>query len=297
MNPDSNGQDQDPAARPGTTGSPAVLPHAPAWPPGRPQFLVTKEHRRFAEFADACRRDRYIGLCYGPPGVGKTLSARQYAHGTTSSNRCSAAGGATTPPGATARTSTPSLYTPTLNATPRILDNDHLPAQSAPVSHRAAQANDPRTFNAPHGSTLYTELLVIDEADRLKTPATRATPRPLRPEPARHDPDRHARHRETARPLPAALQPDRVRPPVPAAIRDELAFVLPRHWPALGLSLPPTTSPTPRQSPRSPASPAGTSASFTPLRPDHPRPGHQRPAVISKEVVETARESLVIGTL
>lgn len=44
------------------------------------KFIETKEYKRFAEFCDACIKYKYIGICYGVPGVGKTLSSRYYTN-------------------------------------------------------------------------------------------------------------------------------------------------------------------------------------------------------------------------
>ncbi len=43
-------------------------------------FIATKEYKKFGEFCDSCKDYRYIGLCYGAPGIGKTLSALKYSN-------------------------------------------------------------------------------------------------------------------------------------------------------------------------------------------------------------------------
>ncbi len=42
-------------------------------------FVVTKQYRLFTEFCDSCRDSHDVGLGSGPPGTGKTESARYYA--------------------------------------------------------------------------------------------------------------------------------------------------------------------------------------------------------------------------
>jgi hypothetical protein len=42
-------------------------------------FVETKEYRRFAQVCEASRRSRYMVVCVGDRGVGKTWAAREYA--------------------------------------------------------------------------------------------------------------------------------------------------------------------------------------------------------------------------
>ena len=136
-----------------------------------PAFIETKEYRRFAEFCDACRRYRYIGLCYGPPGVGKTLSARHYARwelvepalGAVSITRAAAA----LP--AAVRDCQTVVYTPRVENTPRaVADGIRSLCSDAEFTVMAVEERgvaDVDTLPTPK----CTELVLIDEADRLRT--------------------------------------------------------------------------------------------------------------------------------
>jgi DNA transposition AAA+ family ATPase len=139
-----------------------------------PTFLVTNEYRRFTEIADAVRRDRYIGLRYGPPGVGKTLSARHYSHWDATENYISRI-----------QRPAPDRFTFRLPLTG--LDTTRAVFWTAPVSVTARQINGQLVAWCEHvdtairqmpgvrwrpqrpGSFPHVELVVIDEADRLKT--------------------------------------------------------------------------------------------------------------------------------
>ena len=131
-----------------------------------PPFLETKEYRRFAEFCDACRRYRYIGLCCGPPGVGKTLSARHYAHWDVVEPFALHFIDRTPPPEIIPCRTV--VYTPTVHNTPRQIEEE-MRLLTSGLSWAVTLALEPEVeHDLIREDPQLTELIVVDEADRLK---------------------------------------------------------------------------------------------------------------------------------
>ena len=142
------------------------------------RFIVTKEHRRFTEFADAVRRGHTIGLCFGSAGVGKTLSARRYAHyekahdlltywGPRSDNDAKIY--------AALNRSRTVLYTPSVLTTPRTLKDELTQAITRTnmciEQHLVPPGTaTPEAWGWRHGRN-YVELIIVDEAERLRPAA------------------------------------------------------------------------------------------------------------------------------
>ena len=133
-------------------------------------FLATREHRRFTEFADTVRTHRYIGLCWGPPGVGKTLSARHYAAVNEWDAWQAGIDETVGPVPQRILDARSAFFTPTVAATLRQIDQG-LPRACQEISFALDLAEhgvvDPFVHTESHSSGR-TELLIIDEADRLK---------------------------------------------------------------------------------------------------------------------------------
>ena len=291
----------EPASRPAAR-SPADGSAAPRQASRPAPFVVTKEHRRFAEFADAVRRDRYIGLCYGPPGRRQDPvrpALRRMGH-----RRPLPAG--IQAPGVRARArqalaARAIVYTPTVANTPRTVDkgvtffHDRLswgigltqyPGEDLDALTGIGEANGP-----------FAELLIVDEADRLKTPALE------------HLRDHHDRtgigliligmpgiEKRLARYPQLYSRVGFVHHYRPLSAQEQ-AFVLARHWPELGLG------------DTSDFTTSEAVAAITRITSGNFRLTCRLVAqiqrvldinhlsVVTREVVEAARESLVIGVM
>lgn len=201
-------------------------------------FIVTKEHRRFTEFANAVRTHRYIGLCYGPAGVGKTLSDRRYARWDIAERLLVSWGKRASSDGkvyAALAQSRTVFYTPAVCCSFRAL-RDEVARLITRVGVCIDEHVHPEELDR-RGSMEPPELLIIDESERLATPALEhlrdlfdrtsigviligmpGIEKRLSRYPQLYSRVSFAHH---YRPLQGA----------------ELSFVLTRHWRQLGLSL------------------------------------------------------------
>ena len=142
------------------------------------RFIVTKEHRRFTEFADAVRRGHTIGLCFGSAGVGKTLSARRYAHWDKALDLLTYWGPRSDDDAkiyAALNRSRTVLYTPSVLTTPRTLKdelNQAITRTNICIEQHLAPHGDvtPETWGWRR-SRNYVELIIVDESERLRPAA------------------------------------------------------------------------------------------------------------------------------
>ena len=138
------------------------------------RFIITREHRRFTEFADAVRRSCTIGLCFGHAGVAKTLSARRYAHWDKSHELLTDWGPRTDNDpkiyAALARRRTV-LYTPSVLTTARALKDELDQAISRTniciEQHVQPAAKDRQEQWRYRGTKNYVQLIIVDESERL----------------------------------------------------------------------------------------------------------------------------------
>lgn len=136
------------------------------------KFIHTKGYKRFCEFCKACNQERYIGLCYGQAGIGKSMSARQFASWDliTEDFKKSVPYMADQKPSLDMTTCNTIVYTPEVTHSPKSISND-----ITKLTHAFNRLKEkylyPEEVPWETRRLNYVELLIIDEADRLQPKA------------------------------------------------------------------------------------------------------------------------------
>lgn len=123
---------------------------------------MTKEYLRFAEFCKNTAAEQYLGVCTGPPGVGKTMAARHYSDWDRIMLLRNRLEMDRTPK--SVRHCRTLFYTPTVANSPYQIEwdlDDLLQRHSALL----AKTLSPKEIDRNRSLI---ELIIIDEADRLK---------------------------------------------------------------------------------------------------------------------------------
>ena len=136
-------------------------------------FVITKEYKRFQEFCNACRKEKYIGLCYGPAGVGKSLSAEYFAKWSHISKDI----GIRLPyilrnkPSINMKNLSTIVYTPEIHNGPTQIKKDikEIIQSFNFLKEKSIYGNNEVPYEARFKS--YVDLIIIDEADRLRSSA------------------------------------------------------------------------------------------------------------------------------
>ena len=132
-------------------------------------FAETVEYRRFVQVCEATRRYRYISVCLGASGVGKTRAARRYAQWDLFEPLLTAQG-TVVPPSFASDCPLPrtAFYTPRATATPKSIEQDLALLQwgmqmIADAARTRSEEMQPRSAALRPGAV---DLLVVDEVDR-----------------------------------------------------------------------------------------------------------------------------------
>lgn len=136
-----------------------------------PEFITTKEYKRFAEFCNACKKEMYIGLCYGPAGVGKSMAAYHFAQWEAVKHEMKLKSETFMDykkPSLAMDNFDTILYLPKVYNSPSALNNEIVESlfNFEDLIYRSIYEDEKRFFS--WGNKQHVKLLIIDEADRLQ---------------------------------------------------------------------------------------------------------------------------------